>query len=139
MQGPELQALVDNVKKHEDKLQYMDVHGIILLDAGTQVAMTEAQQIKNREMMKQEQEAAMKKHACPGEVGRLMQQRLKMYGFTCDLVEHGGTAASAQADQQDLFAIDEEEPSHSITEISEPVASITEQSSPSGPGHHYQQ
>ena len=130
----------------------MDVHGIILLDGGNQVAMTEAQQMKNRELMEAEHEAAMEKHECPREVGRTMQRRLKLYGFTFDNVEHGGTAASAQAEV--LSAIDEEETSHSeytvsarrfhngavvsIMDISEPVASITERSSPSGSGHQYQ-
>ena len=54
LQGTELQALVDNVHKHEEKLRYMDVHGIILLDGGSQVAMTFAQKMKNKELMEAE-------------------------------------------------------------------------------------
>ena len=151
LQGPELQALVDNVHKHEEKLRYMDVHGIILLDGGSQVAMTLAQKMKNKELMEAEQESA-KKQGWSREVGRTMQRTLEMYGYSFDNVGHGGTAASAQAEV--LSAIDEEETSHSeytvsarrfhngavvsIMDSNEPVDFIEDRSSPSGSGHQYQ-
>ena len=106
-EGPALQAFIDEIDKQTTRLHYIDTYGIIWLDSGERVHMTEYQRRTNDCILEAERKAEQAPY--------LMQQRLIKGGV--GLVNfsmcRGTTASATQNAGPDLVAYFEGESSDS--------------------------
>ena len=91
-EGPALQALKDEIEKQAERLRDIDKYGIIWLDSGERVHMTDYQRRRLDEKLEAERKADQAPY--------LMQQRLLRAGLVgVNLSMCRGTTASATVNQ----------------------------------------